>query len=997
MHSKHYKLIQSIIEQQKNNKVKMALVNTINDTPLDMLHKTEIFDDDKYYYYHTFSPSDIKEPYEPFLSLIKEAYYKFFAETYSVEEFLNVCDVYPYVNNIFISYFETGYCEFDAIPTMIGGQREYNAKRFVSSISGILSYIANYKNICIVLQDLHYCGFSTITLLFDLINTYISSGNIIIIATFCDKVSISEHLSAFYNELINYCDKRELVFEITENYTQIPDFSQVKHYTADINRINDDLKKIKSLLDSFAFEQANHYIRALHKFISNLDEDDLSQITNQQKLKIYMYYTLCNIYSHNYKQAHLLIDTYRLTLPTVDYNSPELIKDRDLLLGLYYTNLLYCIIEYYQGNNELAIEDSRQCKNVARILADERLEFKASTLEDFHNLYSFTYISPPDKNSTYVKEMVRKSLKLGYIDAAIIYITLFYEIDEQTLRAIDRGESFSYFEKAVQYAISIDNIHLLQHMHNYKNMYAYNYQCYNTVKKCTILCNQYIKKYSDKFMEVGFNYALKEDYAHAFLIHNQNIISNYNKYIENKTKTKPIQDENLNIFYLSEICIIMLDIVKDSINNHCYEDAEKYILSCLTLMHNINKPLIFNATYGLLYSFGAYCSIKMNLVYKSYTYMNNATNYYSYRFETPDYAKMRDYGHLFQYYIAKGTINCYDEYYDEAAECFAKARKLYEDSPQLFLLDYEMLCIEEANLYNKQRMYEEERNVLTDCLDFYIKNKMPRKTQQLEMMLEHQHYDDYYTDYKLKGIFLDEILRASRDEYNDYINSEETKNSFFLSNWRKNINSFNRTIDSLNKNTMNTLKNVFDMSHALYVDTHGTTNIILYNDIKLDDEHCFIANLRDYFTANPYAVYLTRLENDFYKLSSLLKPLQLNTIDEIIIVPIFKNSKLCRICLMYSNILDILAINVYRSLFDKRLDIIEMALCYLYDAEENLLNKNKLKDYELLLSVVQEYISESVTEFKYIVRDGKEPTDTVDRINELIENGSGLLINRNEM
>ena len=57
---------------------------------------------DVYLLCHEFSRSHMQEPYEPFLGWISDIYYNLYANTMTVEEFIDSCNVYSLQKSVFI-------------------------------------------------------------------------------------------------------------------------------------------------------------------------------------------------------------------------------------------------------------------------------------------------------------------------------------------------------------------------------------------------------------------------------------------------------------------------------------------------------------------------------------------------------------------------------------------------------------------------------------------------------------------------------------------------------------------------------------------------------------------------------------------------------------------------------------------------------------------------------------------------------------------------------
>ena len=59
---------------------------------------------DVYLLCHEFSRSQMQEPYEPFLGWVSDIYYNIYANTMTVEEFIDSCNVYSLQKSVFVVF-----------------------------------------------------------------------------------------------------------------------------------------------------------------------------------------------------------------------------------------------------------------------------------------------------------------------------------------------------------------------------------------------------------------------------------------------------------------------------------------------------------------------------------------------------------------------------------------------------------------------------------------------------------------------------------------------------------------------------------------------------------------------------------------------------------------------------------------------------------------------------------------------------------------------------
>ena len=104
-------------------------------------------------FFYEYALSDMKQAYEPFMLWIRQAYDSDFADTYSVEEFVENCGVYSLQREVFCSYIKDGVCTRKLEVMM--NEYEYEEDRIMESLYSSLRYIAGDKEIVFVIGRLH--------------------------------------------------------------------------------------------------------------------------------------------------------------------------------------------------------------------------------------------------------------------------------------------------------------------------------------------------------------------------------------------------------------------------------------------------------------------------------------------------------------------------------------------------------------------------------------------------------------------------------------------------------------------------------------------------------------------------------------------------------------------------------------------------------------------------------------------------------------------------
>ena len=173
------KKIYKRIEMAGTLPVNVMLVNCYDNIGITKAETDIILNDDKYSVcYHEFQNNKLDKAYAPFLDWIKEAYVSL---GFSLDEFMEKCDVFKGHRTIIKSYFETGIGKRDEM--LYIDSIDYELQKMYEDIISMVSYISNYKPVVFMLNKIQFAGISTLKLL----NYFLDNekpNQIVMIATF---------------------------------------------------------------------------------------------------------------------------------------------------------------------------------------------------------------------------------------------------------------------------------------------------------------------------------------------------------------------------------------------------------------------------------------------------------------------------------------------------------------------------------------------------------------------------------------------------------------------------------------------------------------------------------------------------------------------------------------------------------------------------------------------------------------------------------------------
>lgn len=156
-------LLSSVTQNLTVSKTGVILIKHYNSLDLGKEIVEKYFSDKKEikYVYHEFDGSVMSDAYEPFLSSIRDIFYREY--NMSIEEFFDSCGVYKLHRSVIKSYFETGVCK--RVDEVLVSEYQYECHRMQENIDNMLQYISSKEKLVFVFNKLNNANESTIRML----------------------------------------------------------------------------------------------------------------------------------------------------------------------------------------------------------------------------------------------------------------------------------------------------------------------------------------------------------------------------------------------------------------------------------------------------------------------------------------------------------------------------------------------------------------------------------------------------------------------------------------------------------------------------------------------------------------------------------------------------------------------------------------------------------------------------------------------------------------
>ena len=159
--------------------------------------------------YVHFESNEISDSYQPFLSIIKNCYEKYYSEL-SVDEYLEMFDIYQLHESFFKAYVSKG--ESERYEPFILDEIEFEKKMMLESVANIILTLSKQHPMIIMIDNVHVLSSSSIRLLKYMFD-HTENTNIGVFATYNDLKNVANINKKEWDSFINTINVKGCVFE----------------------------------------------------------------------------------------------------------------------------------------------------------------------------------------------------------------------------------------------------------------------------------------------------------------------------------------------------------------------------------------------------------------------------------------------------------------------------------------------------------------------------------------------------------------------------------------------------------------------------------------------------------------------------------------------------------------------------------------------------------------------------------------------------------------
>lgn len=863
--------------------------------------------------YHSFIKNDIQKPYEPFLDIIKDYYYRYYAQEYTVSEFVDKCNVYFIQRSIFESYIKDGVASREE-PIIIS-EVNYEKKRFIESLFECFKFITKSHKLYFVFNNFQLASLSTMRFIMHMLDK-IDELNLYMLIIYNELQSASFYKEDDYKKVITFAEDKDLLYECdggenTSGMSNIISFTPVKE------SFSEYLTKLRNLNNTLALEDAEYCMKIIYDKIVG----EKFSICNDYKFDFYVIRAVNYIHLGNVNSALFMCDNL------VGLYDPD--DDLEKNYIFYYTNGLAHMMLV---QSELTAKYARLCKAIATEMEDDKKYFDAEVLECSASYGGWKDVFSVDFNNVRVDEqMLEKLEKNKYFNTLAYYYAYGKDNDDESIEQIIKGTRKGSYIKAKEIAQKSGNMNLMLSVYT---------------KYTVVFTDRGYHKFVDYFYEEKFKIHKKENDVRRSA--NLLLGMGYNAIIsEQAQKANELFNNGIRILYeLRQPEAIAEALYNMAVNEICemnYYVACNYLTTIFKMIDNLGIETIQICNSSKLQGLLGVCYLRLGNDYRCYTSLSKIEILLGHLFdENSELDVAHWYEDLFLMYYLKGMLEKKNGNNSEALECFKFAKKHFEAYPGAKFYNIINFVTEYADLLDIMKIEGAADKEIDLAIQYCSENGYNKKAVTLKEYKE-THRLHYKTEKNVKTIIpIKDMIDLSYNIGKEREVEARKKDINFLSVWQEMLNRDDIGLDVLVENAVTTLQNYFNFDNMLFLMKDNNDKIEkMYKDDKLR-MHGEYEQIFDFFEFSKKEFLANRTNKSFLEFSDIVSIFDKANIVTVVGVPIIKENKVIGAFIAIVNIHK----NFRRNrvlLNEDNLVIIKTAIVQLSNGLERLSNKNNIE------------------------------------------------------
>ena len=860
------KIVDSIIHGLDQKHSSILFVKHYNNLNISMDSIQEAVDKsnvDVEFLYHEFSSMRMQEAYEPFLSWIKQLYFKYYYRV-PLDDFLEKTDVYYLSRSTIKSYIMQGEC--DRAEDIIVVEVEYERKQFINSLINILTFISKEHTLFVVLNKLHLAEEGTLNFLYHFVER--NYDNISLLANYNEAYEMPSYTSKIWSELVHKIE--ELNYMLDWNIQDLQaEVNIMESFEPKLSDFSNYLIKINNMILTLSTKQASYYLDVIY---NRLITERIS-INPKNLVRFYILYATAAIYEGNYTTALSMCDRLKNMnnrRPNVKYTFK------------YYYLLTVC--EIYGGQPSLARKNSEKCRKIAQKSGSEKCLLYAQILDymcilDGWMSYTLWHgiIDETESIDSFKEKCIKHKL---YNHLAHIMFYVCGNKKSYFSGDAEKCENQQNFVEAMNLAKMLKNERLMISAWKRNVFLAQGYGYYSFVDYYYKKCLDIIGNQNDKAEEaaiyngLGFNRIVSEQFNQANDYFNQSLVLYY--------KLKDAYSVAETLYNMAINAILSFN----------YDVAYNNLLQVLKLLNSIKQYRMRICNISKIYGMIVYCSYKTGIEYNAHFYLDKMERVLYHLLHCdgePNYYLWDD--DMFFYYFCSALLEKSDNI-EKAQEYMDKAKIHMYRSEGLQFFVYEMFAEEQYDMYVEQGEIEKGEEILNACIEFCNKNGYKNKEERLFAKLHKKGYIEKHIPIHVQKIDKSQIDELTQISEMKVMLADRTKGINFLLSWQELLNKANMTVESIIDDSMVMLQNNYNVDYIMYVDVVDGVPIVKYNSSGVNITDDQLAEVAAYLRKHKKEFVSSRLDRGFYEYTPILNIYGINNIISFACVPVTTNDEL---------------------------------------------------------------------------------------------------------
>ena len=833
---------------------------------------------DKFGIFHRFQSTLIREPYEPFLGIIKE-YVMGQSEGNAefLEGFLERTNVYPIQKEIFVSYFQTGVCT--RTEELLFGEFEYEKERFTKTVLNMLCEITKEKPMVLILDEVNQAGSSVLRMLQKIAKKR-RYQNIKVLAVVNGAGEILPFAEKEWKSFMNFCERTNKVYQW---FYQTQEGRGWETSEIERNTWKVDMTVLNNLLYTLEYEQAGYYIKILRK---EIEEKNLILSREIHRKLLRMEFKI-NLQAEDYSEA--LLKCEMLAKLTCSSGKKE---SQIRFESLYLKALAYM----YSGDDIQLKKVLAECEQEVEFLEDPKGAwcFKMELLKNMSKYSGWNNLWICEHDTQVPDSLINQCIEHGYKNhLAHIYIYS-YNSDYRNFTTIDGLENrIEEFHKGIAMAEELGNEKLLVEAYRKNIMLASIHGYFNVCIHFYEKILKVVKKNKDELTEAGTYNGM--GYSNCGLEHYDKAHKYYNNALILYYKHE-MQDEIVETFYNMGINGILAGD---------YHNAGSYLLAADNILRTLKQTTMKTCNISKLFGLIALAFFRQGVMYQAYLYLNKAKQYLAHV-----YGREHEESHyfaddsLFLIYFVNGLMKMSEKKWQEADKDFEKAEFYMKRSTGSLFFNYTEFAFDRYNLFcqlgKKENAEESMENFEKFCRENHYVYRMQKIKEFLGQPVEEAEIkSDAMT---LIGISQYEISEVIQRKWSQMENDSMLKNVHFL----QVIQKFTQNMQGNTKEeidaVLHIVKNNFRMDNLLMISCNEEKNKVTYSDLDYHISEKDIERIVEYFRRKPGSFLVSKDGVSYGEYEEIMSFFVDENLFSVVAVPILENDKLLSVFIAYIKI-----------------------------------------------------------------------------------------------